>query len=82
MKKGLSLRAPCFLLLAANVAFGCPVCNSGTGEQVRAGITDGNFAKTLFAVLLPFPVLLACLAVIRFGWPSRPQTRKRNSRDD
>jgi hypothetical protein len=63
---------PCWLvLLASDAARACPVCDTGTGEQVRAGIFNENFAGTLVAVLLPFPILLACVAMIHFGWPSR-----------
>jgi hypothetical protein len=47
----------------------CPVCDTGTGRQVRAGILDENFGRTLLAVALPFPVLLAVVAVVHFGWP-------------
>ena len=47
----------------------CPVCDTGTGRQVRAGVFDAEFGRTLVAVLLPFPILLAVVAVIHFGWP-------------
>ena len=50
-------------------ASACPVCDTGTGEQVRAGIFDGNFGSTLFAILLPFPILLGIVLLIHFGWP-------------
>jgi hypothetical protein len=50
-------------------ASACPVCGTDTGEQVQAGILDGNFKSTLFAVLLPFPILLGIVALIHFGWP-------------
>jgi hypothetical protein len=49
----------------------CPVCDTGTGEQVRAGILNGNFAATAATVLLPFPILLGVVALIHFGWPVR-----------
>jgi hypothetical protein len=55
----------------ASTAFGCPVCDSGTGEQVRAALFDEDFGRTLIAVLLPFPILLAVVAMIHFGWPVR-----------
>jgi hypothetical protein len=48
-------------------AIGCPVCDTATGDQVRAGILDENFGRTLLAVVLPFPILLGVVALIHFG---------------
>ena len=45
----------------------CPVCDTATGEQVRAGIMDDQFAFNLFATLLPFPFLVGIVAFIHFG---------------
>jgi hypothetical protein len=58
---------------SALIAPACPVCDTGMGQQVRAGIIDENFAATLVAVLLPFPILLGLVAVIHFGWPFHRQ---------
>jgi hypothetical protein len=55
----------------ASTAYACPVCDTGTGEQVRAGILNGDFAATAATVLLPFPILLGVVAIIHFGWPAR-----------
>ena len=64
------LVAPAILVLILCVsAAACPVCDTGTGQQVRAGILDADFGWTLLAVVLPFPVLLAIVAVLHFGWP-------------
>jgi hypothetical protein len=57
------------VLILSAPAGACPVCDTGTGRQVWAGILDENFGRTLLAVALPFPVLLAVVAVIHFGWP-------------
>ncbi|MDQ3621418.1 MAG: hypothetical protein M3463_02885 [Verrucomicrobiota bacterium] len=60
------------LLAAAAVplaASACPLCDTPTGEQVRAGIFNQDFAMTLLAVLSPFPVLLLVLAAMHFGLP-------------
>lgn len=57
------------LLATASAAAACPLCGSDTGEQVRAGIFGGDFAATLLAVLLPFPVLAAVVIVIHRGPP-------------
>ena len=51
----------------------CPVCDTGTGEAVRAGIFDGNFAVNLIALLSPFPILIGIVAVIHFGGLRRKQ---------
>jgi hypothetical protein len=58
------------LLLSAGTALACPVCDTATGEAVRAGILD-DFALTLLATLAPFPILLAVVAGLHRGWPSR-----------
>lgn len=47
----------------------CPLCESSTGEQVRAGIFSAEFASHLIALLLPFPVLVGIVALIYFGLP-------------
>jgi len=52
------------VVVAAGEAAACPVCDSGTGVQVRAAIDDGNFVQTLGAVLLPLVALVLVLAVI------------------
>lgn len=52
----------------------CPFCDTGIGRQVRAGIFDDDFGRTLFAVALPFPILLAVIAAIHFGWPVTRRT--------
>lgn len=59
--------------LAAHRVSACTVCESETGRQVRSGIFGGDFGQDLFLTLLPFPVLLAIVALIHFGfpWPRR-----------
>ena len=64
----------------ATTVSACPVCDTGTGEQVRAGIFDAEFGRTLVAVLLPFPILLAVVATIHFGLPFRPQQPREETR--
>ena len=62
-------RASCLLAVAlfAAPALGCPVCDTGTGQQVRDGILDDQFGFNLFATLVPFPILIAVAAFIHFG---------------
>ena len=75
--------ASCLVLIASGTALACPVCDTGTGQQVRSGIFDGNFARTLVTIVLPFPILLACVALIHFGWPAGrgSATAERHRRD-
>jgi hypothetical protein len=47
-------------------AAGCPVCSSGTGRQVRAGLVDGNMGVSVLATVLPFVVLGGVVAGIHF----------------
>ena len=58
-----------FVMLAALAApvAACPVCDTATGEQVRAGILDEDFAFNVLAMLLPFPILIGIAAAIHFG---------------
>ena len=65
---------------ASTTALACPVCDTGTGEQVRAGILDGNFGRTLLGVVLPFPILLGVVALIHFGLPWQRPTGTGGSR--
>jgi uncharacterized membrane protein len=60
-----------FAVAAVSTASACPVCNTGTGEQVRAGLFDESFGMNLLATVLPFPILLGFVAAIHFGWPRR-----------
>lgn len=66
-------RSAAFLAVAVAAvplaASACPLCNTPTGQQVRAGIFDHDFAMTLLTVLAPFPVLLLVLAAMHFGLP-------------
>jgi hypothetical protein len=55
-------------LLAAAIGEACPVCTTGTGEAVRAGIVT-DFGTRLLAIVAPFPVLIAVVALLHRGWP-------------
>lgn len=46
----------------------CPICDTETGRQVRAGIFGDDFWSTLLVVVSPFPVLLLVIAAYHFGW--------------
>ena len=77
MRRGVMLMAVAVLTTMVSALSACPVCDGETGQQVRAGIMDENFIGTIVAVLLPFPILLACVAMIHFGWPNPGLSRRR-----
>jgi hypothetical protein len=55
------------LLLGGFTALGCPVCHSGTGDAVRAGIFNEHFGRNLSATLLPFPIFGLIIAWLHSG---------------
>jgi hypothetical protein len=57
------------LAASATPALACTICDTGTGDQVRAGIADDHLGLSLLAVLLPFAVALGVTAAIHFGFP-------------
>jgi uncharacterized BrkB/YihY/UPF0761 family membrane protein len=63
------LTAVCGTLLPL-IASACPMCNTETGQQVRAGIFDENFWTTLAVIVAPFPVLLLAIAIYHYGVPN------------
>lgn len=67
-----------FVMPAAVMA--CPICDTPTGEQVRAGIFGAGFLSTLFAVLLPFPVLLVAVLLINHALSERPVSTAKERR--
>lgn len=58
-----------WLVIQSGVVYGCPFCDSATGEQVYSGIFNADFFSNAAATLWPFPVLLGIVAVIYFGPP-------------
>lgn len=61
------------VLLSASSAVACPFCQSETGQQVKAGIFNDQFWGNVLLTLLPFPILLAVIALIYFDvpWPRK-----------
>jgi hypothetical protein len=53
---------------ATQAANACPLCDTGTGQQVRDGIFNPVFWSTLCAVASPFAALLLILALLHFNW--------------
>ena len=59
------------MVLASIVsASACTVCDSETGQQVRAGVFGEGFWSTLAAVIAPFPVFIIAIALYNFGLPT------------
>jgi hypothetical protein len=47
----------------------CPVCHTGTGRQVRAGIFTTGFSKRVLLTLAPFPAFLTIVGLIYYRFP-------------
>lgn len=54
------------IILPMSSAVACPFCESETAAQVRAGIFNDHFGMNVLLTLLPFPILLAIVALIYF----------------
>ena len=51
----------------------CPLCKTGTGQQVREQIFNADFGKNLARTLAPFPVLIALIALVQHISPKHRQ---------
>ena len=58
-------------LLCAAPSFACPVCDTGTGETVRAGVFGSDFGINLLVTLLPFAVFAVIVSLIYYGMPGQ-----------
>jgi hypothetical protein len=56
------------VLMSTATALACPLCDTGTGVAVRAGIAE-HFALHLGATAAPFVVLFAIVTILQRGWP-------------
>jgi hypothetical protein len=61
------------LAVTADAADACPVCDSQTGQEVRAAVFNEDFWSNLFVSLAPFPIFLGIVAAIH-GRPTRRGT--------
>lgn len=69
------------LLLFSTVVWTCPLCDSGTGHAVRAGVFGSDFATNLLFTMVPF-LLFAIIGVVTYygppgEWRVRKHTPKR-----
>ena len=60
----------------------CPICDSPTGEQVRAGIAGDGLTIGVLATLLPFAITAAVVAVIHRGGGGGGGRRSAQGDDD
>ena len=69
------------LLLNLSSAAACPFCESETGQQVKAGIFNDQFWGNVLLTLIPFPILVAIVALIYFDvpWPWNQTTTRVNA---
>jgi hypothetical protein len=58
------------LLASAGSVSACPVCDTGTGRQVRAGIFNEDFVPNLLMSSLPFPIFIGAAMALR-AWSGR-----------
>lgn len=68
--------AAALAVLLPPAVYGCPLCHSRTGDQIRAGILNGSFGANLLAVALPFPVFAGIVAWLYFGKPGQRTGKK------
>ena len=62
----------------ASVVYACPICDSETGDAVRAGIQD-NFGYNLLAAVSPFAVIALAFLFVTSG-PDRISRRHHDLR--
>lgn len=58
-------------MLAAPGLIACPLCNSETGQNVRATIMDPDFFTNLLLMILPSFIFAAVALAIQYGLPFR-----------
>ena len=63
------------LLVSSSAAWACPVCDSGTGKAVRAGVFGRDFGFNLLVSVAPFAVCALIVAAIYYGPTSQPRLR-------
>jgi hypothetical protein len=70
--------------LLGSSAWACPLCHTGTGQQVREGIAASDFFFNFLAVILPFPVLAGIVVLVYFVPFKRPihLTRRVQNHED
>jgi len=68
-------------MFRAAASSACTLCNTPTGEQVRAGIFNESFGGNLLLTVAPFPLLAAIVVAMHFGGRTRPGQRPMASMD-
>ena len=65
--------------VAAPPAVACPVCDTGTGDAVRAGIR-ADLAVNVAATVLPFAAVGGVILAVHFGFPPAGGGRRSDDR--
>ena len=60
-------------------AAACPVCDTGTGDAVRAGIRE-DLAVNVAATVLPFAAVGGVILAVHFGFPPAGEGRRSDDR--
>lgn len=68
-------------LLSVSAAAACPLCDTGTGQQVRAGIFGEDFTSNLLATLAPFPFFALFAGVLHVGLPRPWKSARPNPKE-
>jgi hypothetical protein len=63
------------LLFLGTTAAACPFCDSQRAGEVRPGIVDGDLARTVLAIVLPFVLTFGVVAAVHFTGRRRRVTR-------
>lgn len=63
------LSAILLMLLLSPLAQSCPLCDSDTARQVRAGLFDSRFVSNVGVTVLPFIVFAAIVALTYYSLP-------------
>ena len=64
------------VLAAPSLAWGCPVCDGESAEQVRAALADGDgLLVNVLAATLPSLAFAGVVAVAYFAWPVTRERR-------
>lgn len=52
------------VLAMSPMSYGCVVCHSEVGHQVREGILNGDFFRIFLSTVAPFPIFLGAVAYL------------------
>lgn len=59
-------------IVSASTLTSCPVCDTETGQQVRAEIFNDSFGSTILLISAPFAVFTLLAVALHVGLPFTP----------